>query len=86
MEKIINEIKERVIVELEKREVSINQMFFEKVDNIKTLSIELDKVGGFDTESITEVSIVINDIIDEMDIDLENYVVDIYSKESEINE
>lgn len=74
-EKIIDAIKEP----LEEIDVKVYDISLEKEDNIDTLFIRLD--GELvDTDLCEKASKIISPIIDELDLGLEDYVLDICSK------
>ena len=59
----------------------VDDVYFSEEEKVKNLNIVLDSDTIIDIERITEASKIINEIIDEMDIEEENYVLDIHSKE-----
>lgn len=75
------EITEKVDKEIKKFNLHVDDVYFSEEEKVKNLNIVLDSEEVIDIEKITEASKVINDIIDEMDIEEENYVLDIHSKE-----
>lgn len=75
------EIKKKVDPAIEKLDMHVSSVYTEKVEGVVNLNIELDSDKVIDTERITEASRIINDIIDEMDIPMEGYILDIHSKE-----
>lgn len=75
------EIKEKVDQAIKSLNMFVADVYFNEEEKVKNLNIVLDSSEVIDIERITEASKVINDIIDEMDIEEENYVLDIHSKE-----
>lgn len=75
------EIKEKVDKAIKSLNMFVDDVYFNEEEKVKNLNIVLDSSEVIDIERITEASKVINDIIDEMDIEEENYVLDIHSKE-----
>ena len=74
MKKEINEkLKEMIIF--------VDDISFETEGAYKFLRIVLDKPGGLDLEQIVEASNIINPLIDKYDLEEENYILDILSKE-----
>ena len=59
----------------------VDEVYLEEVDGITNLNIVLDSEEVIDLDKITLASNIINPIIDKMNIDLDNYVLDIHSKE-----
>ncbi len=75
------EIKEKVDKEIKQLNMFVDDVYFSEEEKVKNLNIVLDSDTIIDIERITEASKIINEIIDEMDIEEENYVLDIHSKE-----
>lgn len=75
------EIKEKVDKEIKQLNMFVDNVYFNEEEGVKNLNIVLDSSEVIDIERITEASKIINDIIDQMDIEEENYVLDIHSKE-----
>lgn len=75
-----NKIREIVGNNLEKLDLVIDSVKFEKEGNNDFLRICLDSEKVMDLDLITEASRIINDLIDNSDLDLENYNLDIYGK------
>ncbi len=75
-----NKIREIVGNNLEKLGLVIDSVKFEKEGNNDFLRICLDSKKTIDLDLITEASHIINDLIDNSDLDLENYNLDIYGK------
>lgn len=75
------EIKEKVDKEIEQLNMFVDDVYFSEEEKVKNLNIVLDSDTVIDIERITEASRIINNIIDDMDIEEENYVLDIHSKE-----
>ncbi len=75
-EKIINATKEA----LDEINVRVYDVSLEKEDNIDTLFIKLDSDNVVDTDLCEKASKIISPIIDELELGLEDYVLDICSK------
>ena len=75
------EIKEKVDKEIKQLNMFVDDVYFSEEEKVKNLNIVLDSDTIIDIERITEASKIINEVIDEMDIEEENYVLDIHSKE-----
>lgn len=75
-----NKIREIIGNNLEKLDLVIDSVKFEKEGNNDFLRICLDSEKVMDLDLITEASRIINDLIDNSDLDLENYNLDIYGK------
>ena len=75
-----NKIREIIGNNLEKLDLVIDSVKFEKEGNNNFLRICLDSEKVIDLDLITDASHIINDLIDNSDLDLENYNLDIYGK------
>lgn len=75
-----NKVREIIGNNLEKLDLVIDSVVFEKEGNNDFLRICLDSKKTIDLDLITEASHIINDLIDNSDLDLENYNLDIYGK------
>ena len=75
-----NKIREIIGNNLEKLDLVIDSVVFEKEGNNDFLRICLDSKKTIDLDLITESSHIINDLIDNSDFELENYNLDIYGK------
>ena len=75
-----NKIREIIGNNLDNLDLVIDSVKFEKEGNNDFLRICLDSEKVMDLDLITEASRIINDLIDNSDLDLENYNLDIYGK------
>lgn len=75
-EKIIDAVKGP----LEEINVRVYDISLEKEDNVDTLFIKLDSDQVVDTDLCEKASKIISPIIDELDLGLEAYVLDICSR------
>lgn len=78
---IINKIKEELSNALKPIEVEVCSVDYKEQNKNKFLTVELDKVGGMDLDSIVEATNIINPVIDNMDLPIEDYILDCISKE-----
>ena len=81
MEKKLEEIRKNLTPSLEKLNIIITDITYSKKGKYNFLTIELDKEGGLDLDSIVEASNVINPIIDKLDLIDDSYILDVISKE-----
>ncbi len=81
MEKKLEEIAINLTPELEKLNIIITDITYSKKGKYNFLTIELDKEGGLDLDTIVEASNVINPIIDKLDLIDDSYILDVISKE-----
>ena len=75
-----NKIREIIGNNLDELGLVIDSVVFEKEGNNDFLRICLDSKKTIDLDLITEASHIINDLIDNSDLELENYNLDIYGK------
>ena len=81
MENILETIKETIEKELEKLEIVVDDVTYEKSSHYNFLKIVLDKVNGIDLDTIVEATNLINPILDQLDLIEEEYILDVSSKE-----
>jgi ribosome maturation factor RimP len=71
---------------LEKENIKLVNVRFGEEDGAKTLFITIDSENGVDTDLCVKATKIINPIIDKLDLDLNDYVLDVGSMEGDINE
>lgn len=81
MQSTIEKIKEIVTEAMNKEDIIVCSVSYEKENNYNFLKIVLDKVNGIDLDTIIEATNIINPLLDEYDLISEEYVLDISSKE-----
>ena len=81
MQGTIEKIKEIVTEAMNKEDIIVCSVSYEKENNYNFLKIVLDKVNGIDLDTIVEATNIINPLLDEYDLISEEYVLDISSKE-----
>ena len=81
MQSTIDKIKEIVTEAMNKEDIIVCSVSYEKENNYNFLKIVLDKVNGIDLYTIVEATNIINPLLDEYDLISEEYVLDISSKE-----
>mgnify|MGYP000804440976 FL=1 len=81
MQSAIEKIKEIVTEAMNKEDIIVCSVSYEKENNYNFLKIVLDKVNGIDLDTIVEATNIINPLLDEYDLISEEYVLDISSKE-----
>ena len=75
-EKIINAIKEP----LEKNNIKLLDVHFGVEDGQKTLYVIIDSEKGVDINLCVEATHIVDPIIDSLDLEIEDYVLDVGSK------
>ena len=81
MQSTIEKIKEIVTEAMNKKDIIVCSVSYEKENNYNFLKIVLDKVNGIDLDTIVDATNIINPLLDEYDLISEEYVLDISSKE-----
>ena len=81
MQSTIEKMKEIVTEAMNKEDILVCSVSYEKENNYNFLKIVLDKVNGIDLDTIVEATNIINPLLDEYDLISEEYVLDISSKE-----
>ena len=81
MQNILEKIRQNITEPMNKMDIIIDSIKYEKEGNYNFLRIELDKIGGIDLDTIVEATNIINPIIDELDLIDDSYILDITSKE-----
>lgn len=81
MQSTIEKIKEIVTEAMNKEDIIVCSVSYEKENNYNFLKIVLDKVNGIGLDTIVEATNIINPLLDEYDLISEEYVLDISSKE-----
>lgn len=74
------QIKDAITSILKKENIKLVDVRLGYEDNVKTLFIVIDSKDGVDTDLCEEVIKMIDPIIDSLNLDLENYVLDVCSK------
>ena len=77
----LRRFKEIVTEAMNKEDIIVCSVSYEKENNYNFLKIVLDKVNGIDLDTIVEATNIINPLLDEYDLISEEYVLDISSKE-----
>ena len=75
-EKIINAIKEP----LEKNNIKLVGVHFGEEDGQKTLFVTIDSEKGVDIDLCVEATHIVDPIIESLDLEIEDYVLDVGSK------
>ena len=75
-EKIINAIKEP----LENNNIKLVGVHFGEEDGQKTLFVTIDSENGVDIDLCVEATHIVDPIIESLDLEIEDYVLDVGSK------
>ena len=81
MDQNLEKLKEAVNKALKEKEIYVSNIEFKEEKKYKFLTIELDKIGGIDLDTIVEATDIINPIVDKYDFIEDSYILDVISKE-----
>ena len=81
MEEILKQIEDAITPKMQEMSIIVDSVEYVLEGNYHFLRITLDKVNGIDLDTIVEATNVINPIIDELDLIVESYILDVISKE-----
>lgn len=81
MEENLTKLKSEVQDSLKTMNIIITDIFVKEEKKYKFLTIELDKIGGIDLDTIVEATNIINPIVDKYDFIEDSYILDVISKE-----
>ena len=78
---IENKVRELIEPIIIKNNYILDNVIYEKENNIQFLRIIIDKNGIIDIDDCVHVTELINPLLDEKDLIEENYILDVCSKE-----
>lgn len=81
MENNLANLHQLVDEALKSMEIYVTDIEVRVEKKYKFLTIELDKIGGLDLDTIVEATNIINPIVDKMDFIEDSYILDIISRE-----
>lgn len=81
MDEILKRVHDIIVDDMNKMDIRIDSITWEKEGKYNYLKIILDKDTGLDIDTIVEATNIINPILDEYDLIEEEYILDISSKE-----
>ena len=81
MDKILANLKTKLQKALQEAEIIVDDVSFRTEGKYQFLTVTLDKVGGIDLDTIVEATKTVNEIVDAANIPMENYILDVVSKE-----
>ncbi len=81
MDKILANLKTKLQKALQEAEIIVDDVSFRTEGKYQFLTVTLDKVGGIDLDTIVEATKTVNEIVDVANIPVENYILDVVSKE-----
>lgn len=81
MEENLTKLKSEVQDSLKSMNIIVTDIFVKEEKKYKFLTIELNKIGGIDLDTIVEATNIINPIVDKYDFIEDSYILDVISKE-----
>lgn len=81
MEENLTKLKSEVQDSLKSMNIIVTDIFVKEEKKYKFLTIELDKIGGIDLDTIVEATNIINPVVDKYDFIEDSYILDVISKE-----
>lgn len=81
MEEKLNMLREKVQEALKSMQIIVTDIEVREEGKYKFLTIELDKLGGIDLDTIVDATNIINPIVDKYDFIEDSYILDVISKE-----
>lgn len=77
---IVDTVKELIKKPLNKEEIEIVEVTYEKEDGNYFLRIIIDTKTGVDLDTCIKATNIINPILDSHNLEIENYILDVCSK------
>lgn len=81
MKDSLSKLQKEVQAALESMHIEVTDICIRDEKKYKFLTIELDKIGGIDLDTIVEATNIINPIVDKYDFIEDSYILDVISKE-----
>ncbi len=80
MDEYLQKLKQEVAKALEPKNIMVTDINFREEKKYKFLTIELDKLGGIDLDTIVDATDIINPIVDKYDFIEDSFILDVISK------
>ena len=77
---VIDKIKDAITEPLEKENIKLLDVYLGEDEGEKTLFVTIDSESGVDMDLCVKATHIVDPIIDSLDLDLEEYVLDVGSK------
>lgn len=81
MDSKLNKLKNDLQEVLDKEEIIVDDVTYEKKGKFNFLTITLDKIGGIDLETIVDATKIVDKVVDKANITDDSYIMDVISKE-----
>ncbi len=81
MDSKLTKLKHDLQEVLDKEEIIVDDVVYEKKGKFNFLTITLDKIGGIDLETIVDATKIVDKVVDKSNITDDSYIMDVVSKE-----
>ena len=81
MDSKLKKLKHDLQEVLDKEEIIVDDVVYEKKGKFNFLTITLDKIGGIDLETIVDATKIVDKVVDKANITDDSYIMDVVSKE-----
>ncbi len=81
MDSKLTKLKHDLQEVLDKEEIIVDDVVYEKKGKFNFLTITLDKIGGIDLETIVDATKIVDKVVDKANITDDSYIMDVVSKE-----
>ena len=81
MDSKLTKLKHDLQEVLDKEEIIVDDVTYEKKGKFNFLTITLDKIGGIDLETIVDATKIVDKVVDKANITDDSYIMDVVSKE-----
>ncbi len=81
MQAKLNKLKADLQKVLDKEEIIVDDISYEKKGKFNFLTITLDKIGGIDLDTIVAATKIVDKVVDKANITDDSYIMDVVSKE-----
>lgn len=81
MDSKLTKLKHDLQEVLDKEEIIVDDVVYEKKGKFNFLTITLDKIGGIDLETIVDATRIVDKVVDKANITDDSYIMDVVSKE-----
>ena len=81
MDSKLTKLKHDLQEVLDKEEIIVDDVVYEKKGKFNFLTITLDKIGGIDLETIVDATKIVDKVVDKANITDDSYIMDVVCKE-----
>ena len=83
---MIDKIKDAITEPLEKENIKLLDVYLGEDEGEKTLFVTIDSESGVDMDLCVKATKIVDPIIDSLNLEIENYVLDVGSKGVDLSE